>query len=245
MSWIAVGVTAASAISGAVSSRNASRRQRDAANRASEQLGAASDANLADLAPYRNLGSGAVDKLSMLLGLGGDPNDPMYGSLMRRFSMNDYMEDPGYQFRLSEGEKGINRNALAAGRYNSGATLKALQGYNSNLASQEFGNAFNRWRQENQDLFGRGTGAAAIGERAVQSGNAGRMAAAGGTASNTVGAGNAQAAGTIGVGNAISGGIGQGIDWWQGQQAVNGIRNRGGGGTYGGWRSPWPTGEEG
>jgi hypothetical protein len=75
-----------------------------------------------------------------------DPSktDPNYGSLMKKFSNEDFVKDPGYEFRLAEGEKGINRAAASRGGYDSGTTLKALLKYNQDYGSNEFNNAFNR-----------------------------------------------------------------------------------------------------
>ena len=56
----------------------------------------------------------------------------------------DFEADPGYQFRLSEGERGIERAAASRGRSISGATLRELGRYNSGLASQEYAAAFGR-----------------------------------------------------------------------------------------------------
>jgi hypothetical protein len=52
--------------------------------------------------------------------------------------------DPGYAFRLSEGQKGLERTAAARGGLISGGALKAAQRYGQDMASQEFGNAYNR-----------------------------------------------------------------------------------------------------
>ncbi len=52
--------------------------------------------------------------------------------------------DPGYQFRLSEGNKNIMQSAAARGGRMGGDTLKALQSYGQDLASQEYGNYANR-----------------------------------------------------------------------------------------------------
>lgn len=52
--------------------------------------------------------------------------------------------DPGYKFRLSEGMKALDRQAAARGGLISGNALKATQRYGQDLASQEFGNAYNR-----------------------------------------------------------------------------------------------------
>jgi len=52
--------------------------------------------------------------------------------------------DPGYQFRLSEGLKSLDRQAAARGGLISGGALKAAQRYGQDVASQEFGSAYNR-----------------------------------------------------------------------------------------------------
>lgn len=52
--------------------------------------------------------------------------------------------DPGYQFRLSQGQDAINHAASAAGGRHGGDTLKALAEYNQNFASNEFNNYANR-----------------------------------------------------------------------------------------------------
>jgi hypothetical protein len=65
-----------------------------------------------------------------------------------RFGMADFQKDPGYQFRMDEGLKAIDRSAAARGSLNSGATLKALTNYGQNLASSEYNNAYNRFNND-------------------------------------------------------------------------------------------------
>lgn len=60
----------------------------------------------------------------------------------------NFQADPGYQFRLSEGNANINNSAAANGRGLSGATLRALSRYGSSLASQEYGNAYGRFQND-------------------------------------------------------------------------------------------------
>jgi len=55
-----------------------------------------------------------------------------------------FQQDPGYQFRLQQGEQALNRSAAAQGGRLGGAQLKALANFNQGLASQEFGNFANR-----------------------------------------------------------------------------------------------------
>lgn len=68
------------------------------------------------------------------------------GELVRGFTQADYQADPGYAFRLAEGQKAIERSAAARGGLLSGATGKALTRYGQDVASQEYQNAYNRFR---------------------------------------------------------------------------------------------------
>jgi hypothetical protein len=73
-----------------------------------------------------------------------NPGSAGDGGLLKAFTNEDFVKDPGYEFRQAEGEKGINRALAARGGFNSGAALKALDRYNQDYASNEFSNAFNR-----------------------------------------------------------------------------------------------------
>jgi hypothetical protein len=53
--------------------------------------------------------------------------------------------DPGYAFRQAEGQKALERGAAARGKLLSGEQFKALSDFNSGLASQEYGNWWNRY----------------------------------------------------------------------------------------------------
>jgi hypothetical protein len=68
------------------------------------------------------------------------------GELVRGFTMADYQADPGYAFRLSEGQKAIERSTAARTGLQSGAALKAAARYGQEMGSQEFSNAYQRFR---------------------------------------------------------------------------------------------------
>lgn len=72
------------------------------------------------------------------------------GELVRGFTPADYQADPGYGFRLAEGQKALERSAAARGNLLSGATGKALTRYGQDVASQEFSNAYQRFRDTQQ-----------------------------------------------------------------------------------------------
>jgi hypothetical protein len=56
----------------------------------------------------------------------------------------DYQTDPGYAFRLAEGQKALDRQAAARGGLISGGALKAASRYGQEMGSQEFQNAYQR-----------------------------------------------------------------------------------------------------
>jgi hypothetical protein len=56
----------------------------------------------------------------------------------------DMGQDPGYQFRLSEGQRALERSGAARGVTNTGGNMKGLLDYGQQAASQEYGNVYNR-----------------------------------------------------------------------------------------------------
>lgn len=66
--------------------------------------------------------------------------------------------DPGYDFRLAEGQKLLQGSAAARGGLLSGATLKDLTNYGQGAASQEYANAFDRFQRERDFARGRFVG---------------------------------------------------------------------------------------
>lgn len=97
--------------------------------------------------PFRQAGLTAQNKILTLLGLeGGEAGAPDYGRYAKDFSMSDFVADPGYGFRMSEGMKAVERSAAARGGLLSGSTLKGIQRFGQDTASNEYINAFNRYQ---------------------------------------------------------------------------------------------------
>lgn len=90
------------------------------------------------LSPYLQSGNAANTQLSQALSAGFQPGD--------------LTQDPGYQFRLSEGNKALERRMAASGLGQSGAALKAAQEYGQGLADQTYNDAYQRWLSNNQLL---------------------------------------------------------------------------------------------
>lgn len=66
------------------------------------------------------------------------------------FGMDQFQADPGYQFRMSEGLKALERSASARGLLQSGGTLKDITRFGQDAASQEYQNAFQRYLTERE-----------------------------------------------------------------------------------------------
>jgi hypothetical protein len=160
--------------------------------------------------PFRQSGITSQNELLRLLGLGeAGRGTPEYGLLTRQYGMDQFQQDPGYGFRLSEGMKALDRSAAARGGLLSGATLKASQRYGQDLASQEFNNAFNRYQAQLGTRLGTlgsmyGGGQAAAGQLV---GAAGQMGENVGNA--LMMGGQARASGYLGQANALNQALGQ------------------------------------
>ena len=151
------------------------------------------------LQPYQEPGLNALARIQAGIAPGGE--------FARPFTMDQFQADPGYAFRLSEGQKALERQAAARGGLISGSALKAAGRFGQEMGSQEFQNAFARAQTERANVFNPllalyGTGAETAG---ALSGAAGGMGSSiGGFLGQS---GQAQAAGLLGAGQAAAGGV--------------------------------------
>lgn len=160
-------------------SNQAAKAQTSAANRAIAAQREAMSTQEALQEPFRQAGMAAQNRYMTLLGLlppegaegvpglAVDASSPEFGKYARDFSMADFEADPGYGFRMSEGMKAIERSAAARGGLLSGSTLKGIQRFGQDTASNEYMNAFNRYQANRaaqlnplQSLYGGGQSSA-------------------------------------------------------------------------------------
>jgi hypothetical protein len=176
--------------------------------------------------PYREAGEAALNKLIPL------------ATEYTPFGMQQFQQDPGYAFRLSEGQKALERSAAARGGLMGGATGKALTRFGQEMGSQEYTNAFNRYQAERQARLNPLQSLAGVGQTAANTlgAQAGQF---GSNMAETLGAGaQARASGYMGMANAIGGGLNQYMNYSQ-NQAQNSLlqqalgRNQGYTGTGG------------
>jgi hypothetical protein len=150
------------------------------------------------------LGNLARNRYGELVGLGPNTNAMGYGSAVQPFDMSKFEADPGYNFRLSEGLKALDRQAAARGGLMSGAALKAAGRYGQDAASQEYGNAYNRYRQNRADQLGPLSDLMVGGTNATNATNT-AMGNYGTNVGNLMGqAGQATGAGYLGAGNSVN-----------------------------------------
>jgi len=123
------------------------------------------------------------------------------------FGIDDFEKDPGYQFRMDEGTKAIENSAAARGGLLSGATLKAINKYGQDFASNEYGNAYNRFNNDLSTRFNRLASLSGFGQTAANTIDNAGMNTAARIGENQLQIGNARAASSIATGNAINNGL--------------------------------------
>ena len=199
-----------SVVSGGMSAgaaRKASSDQKDAAEYSAElQLQAAREAiafqrEMAeqareDVAPWREAGVKALETLQEKISEGP----------------GDFESSPGYEFRLSEGTKALERGAAARGNLLGGAEQKALTRYGQDYATQDYDNFLRRYYESMTPLQSlAGIGQSSASQTAGQAANLGTSVGniltntAANVGQTTMAGANAAAAGYINAANAISG----------------------------------------
>lgn len=141
--------------------------------------------------------------------------------LTRQFTAEDFAKnvDPGYAFRLQQGQLANQAALNKVGGFVGGNVLTGLNDYTQGMASQEYGNAFNRYQTQRNNIYNTLASIAGLGQTSQQQANQAASSygtAAGNIATNLAnaqtglitGAGAAQAAGQVGAANAYGNALG-------------------------------------
>jgi hypothetical protein len=196
---IAAVATVGSGYLSAQGAKSAARTQADAATRAMEQERAMYEQSREDLAPYRETGYTALKDIERM--------KPFLTAQFGPEQFGQYL-DPSMAFRQRLGTQATERLANIGGGALSGNTLRALTDYGQNLASTEYGNAFNRFQTERGNIYNTLANIAGMGQQSVNTGvNSAQNFAAGQTGLIT-GQAAALGAGQVGQANAYSGALG-------------------------------------
>ena len=238
-----------SGVMGSNASSNASSAQQASDAAATAEQRRQYDLTRADYAPYRQVGTGALNQLAALYGIpayaapvsSGGNGGGVYGGLMGASGRNgvrlnyrataappstpmsvnappapgtpnysSFFSSPDYNFARTEGQRGLEQSAAARGGAFSGNALRALADYNQGLASQQYGNYYNRL-----------AGLAGIGQNATNSTAQFGANAANQISANSIAAGDARASGIMGSANSWSNALNSGLNaygaykkWW-------------------------------
>ena len=219
----------ASGFLGANAAKSAAQTQAQSAAQANELLYKMYQEQKGLQEPFRGAGITAQNKLLDLLGLSSNTGAEGFGKYAKDFSMSDFEADPGYGFRLAEGQKALERNAAARGGLISGGALKAATRYGQDMGSQEYQNAFNRYQTSRSNQLAPlgsllSTGQAAASNTGAAAGNYGTQAGG-----NITGAGAASAAGQVGSTNALTDALNSYLRYSSSQNVADAIRRS----TYG------------
>lgn len=166
---------------------NAAQLQYQASQDALEEQRRQYNTARADARPWRTAGELGLYDLQGLYGLGPKwmndaaqeryRSDPMYAG-----ELNNFQASPGYQFRMEEGLKALDRSAAARGMLRSGAQMKATQRYGEGLAADEYDRHFNRVTNSFNNYANRLSALAGVGQTTNQN-----MASLGANVANSSG----------------------------------------------------------
>lgn len=212
MSFIAAAVVATATVASGVMSSNAAksaaRTQADAARYASDLQYKQWQESTALQEPWRKAGEQALNKLAPLMDY-------------QKFGMGQFQADPGYAFRLSEGQKALDRQAAARGGLMSGAALKGAQRFGQEMGSQEYQNAFNRYQTERAAQLQPLQSMAGLGQTTAQQVGASGQVMAQNVGDLMTSGAAARASGYVGQANALTNALGTGLNYYQNQQMLN------------------------
>ena len=200
MPWSFIIPAAASLIGGSMQANAASsaaRTSADATNQATQLQRDMFEQQQKNQAPFLAAGQTALNALTPL------------ATNYTPFGMDQFTQDPGYAFRLKEGQRALDASAAARGGLISGNALRASQRYGQEMGSQEYQNAFNRYQAERNARLNPLQSLAGVGQTSAQ-----QLGAAGQNYASNVGnalanqaaiSGNAGMVGASAYGSALSG----------------------------------------
>lgn len=191
---LAIGGSVVSGLFGAAAAESASKTQAKSAKEAlalEQQMYAQART---DLSPYRTAGSDALGSISSLYGYANPTTGaPASGPVPGTPDYSSFFTSPDYNFAVQQGVLALDRSAASKGLLTSGGQLKDLTSFGQGLASQQYGNYFNRLLQ----IATLGQNSAATSAAAAQA-----FGVNGATQINNQGA--ATASGAVGAANALS-----------------------------------------
>lgn len=220
MAWMVPAAIIGSSLLGSNAASNAADTQAAASDRAAQLQNDQFQQTRQDQMPWLQAGQRALGKLET-------------ASDYTPFGMDQFQADPGYAFRLKEGQKALDSQAAARGGLISGNALRAAVGYGQEMGSQEYQNAFNRYQTERASKLAPLQSLAGLGQTTASNLGATGAANANAVGNYLTGGAAASAAGQVGQANAFTGGLGTYLNYNQGNNLVSALnRNQARSPTY-------------
>lgn len=211
MAWMVPAAIVGSSLLSSSAASSAGEAQAGAAREASQLSNEQFQQTRQDQMPWLKAGERALAKLE-----GAVDYTP--------FGMDQFKADPGYAFRFKEGQKALDSQAAARGGLISGNALRGAIGYGQEMGSQEYQNAFNRYQAERASRLAPLQSLAGVGQTTAANLGAAGAANAGAVGNYLTGGAAAQAAGQVGAANAYTNAVGTYLNYNQGNNLVNALR---------------------
>ena len=222
-----VGATLVSGVIGAGASESAAQTQANAANQGTAAQLAMFNTVNAQNAPWRQAGQVALGDIASGTGEGPATGNIPSGYFNHQFNASDLNANlaPNYSFMLGQGLGAVkNAGNLQSGLI-SGNTMKGINDYAQNYASNAYQQAFNNYTTNQQNIFNRLSTIAGYGSTANSTVAPAATATGQGIAGTLGAAGQASASGTIGAANSITGGLNNAASWYALPSLLNGGGN--------------------
>ena len=210
--WIAAAVVGSSLIGANAAGKSAS-AMAGASDRAAELQNQQYQDTVQRQKPFYDVGVNALPEL-------------VQASKYTPFGMDQFKADPGYAFRLSEGQKQLDRTAASRGGLLSGGALKAATRYGQDMGSQEYTNAFNRYQAERTARLAPLQALTGMGQTTAQQvSNAGQNMATS-VGNDITNSAAARASGYVGTANALTGGLNTYLNYSNSQNLADALNKR-------------------
>lgn len=130
---VAAGATVYASNKQSAAAKNAAKTSKNATDATIAEQQREFDQTQANLAPWLKTGTSALNQLSTIEGLNGQPAD-----------YSAFYNSPDYQFVLQQEQQALDRDAAAHGSLYSGGHEADTLRFGQGLAAQQFGNYYNR-----------------------------------------------------------------------------------------------------
>lgn len=218
---VGLGLAGASMAGKAIAGSKAANAQKKGAQAALEQQQQQQKKAIAAQQPYADLGAQSVNNLKNLTSTPGQGLLAGFNEQFKAPTIEEAMQNPGYQFAQQQGIDTLDKSAAAHGTLFSGTQGTALEKFGQDLATQNYNDVYNRamneyltranlFNQNRMNEYGILAGTEGMGQEAANQISNINMNAGQQNATQINNAAAARASGYTNLGDAIGTGLGYG-----------------------------------